>query len=69
MMNLLPFNRCPRIMGQHLRSDRYIATDEAQLKGKHYHEKEANSRKVKNGSNTMPWAKHILRTLKNQEFV
>lgn len=56
-------------MGQHLRSDRYIATDEAQLKGKHYHEKEANSRKVKNGSNTMPWAKHILRTLKNQEFV
>lgn len=55
-------------MEQHLRSDRYIATDEAQLKGKHYHEKEAGSKKIKNGSNTIPWAKCIPRLLKNGGF-
>lgn len=47
MMNWLPFNCCPRIMGQHLRPDRYIATDEAQLKGKQASEKEAHNGKVK----------------------
>lgn len=67
MINWLPFKRCLRIM-EHLRSDRYIATDEAQLKGKHYHEKEAGSKKIKNGSNTIPWAKCIPRMLKNGGF-
>ena len=56
-------------MGQHLRSGRYIATDEAQLKVRHYHEKEASNRKVKNESNTIPWTECTPRILKNHEFV
>ena len=56
-------------MGQHLRSDRYIATDEAQLKGRHYHEKEASNGKVKNESNTIPWAECTPRSLKNHQLV
>lgn len=53
MMNRLPFNRCLWIMGEHLRPDRYIATNEAQLKGKEASEKEVHNRKVQNESNTV----------------
>lgn len=38
-------------MEQHLRPDKYRATDEAQLKGKHISEEEACNRKVENESN------------------
>lgn len=47
MINWLPFNRCSGVTGQHLRPDRYIVTDEAQLKKKQVSEKEVCNGKVK----------------------
>lgn len=67
-MNWLPFNCCPRIMGQHLRPDRYIATDEAQLRRKEASEKEAHHGKVKNERNTVLQAERVSQTCENQSW-
>lgn len=69
MINWLPRSRCPRIMGQHLRPDRYIATDEAQLKGKQASEKkEVHNVKVKNKNNAVLQTQSVTQTHEKQSL-